>query len=162
MPIRIGIHAGEMLLGNIGAMNHFEYRPVGDIVNTASRLEGLNKFLGTHILASQDAFAPQSGISGRSVGRFVLKGKSLPVQVYQLLPEQERSTGEEDEMGRMMEAGLRAFRHRHWDQAEAWFHRILRIDAIDGPALFYLERCREFRDQPPDEGWDGTVRLTQK
>ena len=145
-----------MLLGNIGAMDHFEYRPVGDIVNTASRLEGLNKFLGTRILVSDDALASQNGIATRAVGRFVFKGKSRAVRVHQLLP------GNGDEKDRMMEAGLRTFGERRWDEAEEWFHRILRIDATDGPALFYLERCREFRARPPDENWDGTVHLEKK
>jgi len=162
MPIRIGIHAGEMLLGNIGAMDHFEYRPVGDIVNTASRLEGLNKFLGTRVLISRDTLAQQIGISSRSVGRFVFKGKSLPVGVHQLLPGEGLSTGAREALCRLFESGLQAFRQQRWGEAEEWFGRVLEIDAADGPALFYLERSREFREQPPDEGWDGTVRLAQK
>ena len=65
-------------------------------------------------------------------------------------------------MCRLFESGLQAFRQQRWGEAEEWFGRVLEIDAADGPALFYLERCREFREQPPDEGWDGTVRLAQK
>jgi adenylate cyclase len=73
MPTRVGIHAGEMLLGNIGAGKHFEYRPVGDIVNTASRLEGLNKHLGTKMLVSDEAI----GLGIGCIGAF---GRVLRVQ----------------------------------------------------------------------------------
>ncbi len=162
MPIRIGIHAGDMLLGNIGAMNHFEYRPVGDIVNTASRLEGLNKFLGTQVLASHDAIGPDSGLPARSVGRFVLKGKSRPVQVHELLPPGKRLPDEQAAVCRVFASGLDAFRHRRWEEAERWFNQALHIDATDGPSLFYLARCRDFRKISPGKDWNGTVRLEQK
>lgn len=162
MPTRIGIHAGEMLLGNIGAMNHFEYRPVGDIVNTASRLEGLNKFLGTHILVSHEALGLDGDVPARSVGRYVFKGKSRPVLVYELLPRDRHDADVQAELCRIFESGLKAFQHGRWDEADEWFNRVLRIDATDGPSLFYRECCRDRRHMPPDENWDGVVRLDRK
>lgn len=162
MPTRIGIHAGEMLLGNIGAMNHFEYRPVGDIVNTASRLEGLNKFLGTHVLVSHEALGQDNGFLERSVGRFVFKGKSQPVHVYELLPHEQSAADEKTAVCRMFASGLAAFQHGQWEEANEWFDRVLRSDPTDGPSLFYIERCRSIRPTPPDGDWDGVVRLDQK
>ncbi len=162
LPTRIGIHAGEILLGNIGAMDHFEYRPVGDIVNTASRLEGLNKFLGTRMLASQEAFAPDNGFSARPVGRFVFKGKSHPVQVHELLPQDKLSPELQTAVARIFASGLNAFEHQRWDQADDFFNRVLQIDDTDGPSRFYLRLCREYRQRPPGSEWDGTVHLKQK
>jgi adenylate cyclase len=162
MPTRIGIHAGDMLLGNIGAMDHFEYRPVGDIVNTASRLEGLNKFLGTHVLVSQEAIGPDNGFMERSVGRFVFKGKSQPVHVHELLPQEQYATDEKTAVCRMFASGLAAFQHGRWDEANDWFDQVLGIDPTDGPSLFYIERCRGFRHAPPDGDWDGVVHLDRK
>ena len=162
MPTRIGIHAGDMLLGNIGAMDHFEYRPVGDIVNTASRLEGLNKFLGTHVLVSHDAISPDNGFLERSVGRFVFKGKSQPVHVHELVERRQPDENEKTAVCRLFASGLDSFQNGHWDEAIHWFDQILLIDPADGPSLFYIERCRTYKHTPPDGDWDGVVHLHQK
>ena len=70
---------GRLLLGSVGAMDHYEYRAVGDIVNTATRLEGLNKHLGTRILVSADVLQGLDGLLTRELGAFLLAGKSRPV-----------------------------------------------------------------------------------
>jgi adenylate cyclase len=62
IPTRIGLHSGAMLLGNVGALDHYEYRAVGDIVNTSSRIEGLNKQLGTRILVSEEVLDQLAGL----------------------------------------------------------------------------------------------------
>ena len=162
MPTRVGIHAGDMLLGNIGAMNHFEYRPVGDIVNTASRLEGLNKFLGTHVLVSHDAISPDMDFPERSVGRFVFKGKSRPVHVHELLAPDNLEETERNEFNRLFASGLAAFQGGQWREAMDWFDQALRVDPGDGPSRFYIDRCRRYTDRPPDGTWDGVIRLDKK
>ena len=70
LPTRIGLHCGYLLMDNIGAEDHFEYAPVGDIVNTVSRVEGLNKRLGTQILASEETLQGVVGIESRESGYF--------------------------------------------------------------------------------------------
>ena len=162
LPTRIGIHAGEILLGNIGALDHFEYRPVGDIVNTASRLEGLNKYLGTCMLISDEAFSPDDGYWTRPVGCFVFKGKSRPVPVREILPGGEHPAGMRDSAQQAFEAGLQSFRGRCWDEAERSFWDVLQEDEDDGPSRFYFKLCRQYRQAPPDDDWDGTVYLEKK
>ena len=162
MPTRIGIHAGDILLGNIGALDHFEYRPVGDIVNTASRLEGLNKFLGTRLLVSQEVMATDDDIRPRAVGRFVFKGKSTPVAVYELQSLDAKAPEAQAEIHRLFAAGMDAFAQRRWDEADLLFQRILNIDASDGPSLFYRSCCKNYKEAPPEEGWDGSIRLKEK
>ena len=162
MPTRIGIHAGEILLGNIGTIDHFEYRPVGDIVNTASRVEGLNKFLGTRLLVSEEAMATENGILARSVGHFVFKGKSRPVHVYELQPSAPDGPDGRDEAVRLFAAGLDAFRRGDWASAERLFAQVLDLDATDGPARFYRAHCHRFSGTLPDADWDGAVRLERK
>jgi adenylate cyclase len=162
MPTRIGIHAGEMLLGNIGAMDHYEYRPVGDIVNTASRVEGLNKFLGTSLLVTRDVMDAQNDVHSRPVGNFVLKGKSRHVAVHELLPSRVLQTDRHLAVLRHFADGLERFADRQWDAALACFERALSIDGDDGPSLFYRQCCRTYRDHPPGEGWEGAVVLEQK
>lgn len=162
LPTRIGIHAGEILLGNIGAMDHFEYRPVGDIVNTASRLEGLNKYLGTRMLTSEDALGPKNGAPTRLVGRFVFKGKSNPVRVHEILQKSALPSAFRIEAQRSFANGLHAFELQCWDEADQYFQNVLEIDGQDGPSKFYLKLCREFRHAPPDSQWNGVVQLAGK
>lgn len=162
LPTRIGIHAGEILLGNIGAMDHFEYRPVGDIVNTASRLEGLNKYLGTRMLTSEEALGAKKGFATRLVGRFVFKGKSQPVRVHEILQNNALSAEIRKAVHLKFEAGLQAFELQSWDQADQFFQAALEIDENDGPSKFYRKLCRELRHVPPNASWNGAVRLTKK
>ena len=74
LPTRIGLHSGNFLLSSIGAIDHYEYRPVGDIVNTATRIEGLNKFLGTWVLVSDEVLEEIEGFLDR-----YRRGRSHPV-----------------------------------------------------------------------------------
>lgn len=89
LPTRMGIHAGELLLGHFGAADHFEYRAIGDIVNTASRIEQANKILGTQVLISGDCLSDRLNPGETSVpqglrylGPFYLAGKSIAVPLY--------------------------------------------------------------------------------
>jgi adenylate cyclase len=162
LPTRIGLHAGEILLGNIGTMEHFEYRPVGDIVNTASRLEGLNKYLGTYMLASEEAFGPDDEFLTRPVGRYIFKGKSHPVDVRELLSQDKLPREMQAALCRIFGSGFEAFKRQDWDEAEKSFHQVLQIDENDGPSRFYLKLCRDFRQAPPDNNWDGSIHLQDK
>jgi adenylate cyclase len=85
LPTRIGVESGELLLGNFGPEQRVGYRAIGDIVNTASRLEGLNKVLGTRVLVSAATLAGTSELAARDLGAFLLRGKSAPLRVQELL-----------------------------------------------------------------------------
>lgn len=162
LPTRIGMHAGDVVLGNIGAMDHFEYRPVGDIVNTASRLEGLNKYLRTRILASDAVVGDPEGLSTRFVGRFVFKGKTKPVRVFELAPHIEPEDLERQSLWRHFREGLEAFELQAWDRAGDAFEKARDRNGGDGPSAFYLRECHRYRQTPPGSDWDGTVRLHRK
>lgn len=162
LPTRIGLHAGEVLLGNIGAIDHFEYRPVGDIVNTASRLEGLNKYLGTRVLASQEVLGTQNGNLTRPVGRFVFKGKSKPVHVNELIFGRQIPSALKVAVCKSFASGLQAFEQRRWEEADAFFSQTLKMDRLDGPSKFYLALCRQYRKAPPAKDWNGVVHLSEK
>ena len=162
LPTRIGIHAGEILLGNIGAMDHFEYRPVGDIVNTASRLEGLNKYLGTRMLTSDDALGPDGGAETRAVGQFVFKGKSNPVRAHEILQSSTLLAWSQTNVRQTFAKGLAAFEGQRWDAADHYFSQVLKIDKNDGPSKFYRQLCKELRETPPNSSWNGAVHLSRK
>jgi adenylate cyclase len=84
---RIGVHCGEVIVGNFGGSTMFDYRALGDPVNTAARLESVNKQLGTRICVSEDMLIEKPQISVRPVGRLVLKGKSQALSVFEPLME---------------------------------------------------------------------------
>ena len=82
---RIGIHTGEVTVGNFGGATIFDYRALGDPVNTAARLESVNKQLGTLVCVSEATLSGSPGTSARPVGKLVLKGKTEPLMVYEPL-----------------------------------------------------------------------------
>lgn len=150
LPIRIGIHAGRVILGNFGAAGHYEYRPVGDIVNTATRLEGLNKFLGTTILVSSEVLEGLEDLPVRYLGDFIFVGKKQPVSVHE--PWREKDDG--------LNEALAEFRRGRFEAVV----RLLagRSDSGDPVARFYVSVCRELILDPPADGWAGAVRLRSK
>jgi adenylate cyclase len=82
---RIGIHSGEVTVGNFGGRTIFDYRALGDPVNTAARLESVNKQLGTTVCVSEAVLGADGAVPVRSVGDLVLKGKTLPLRAYEPL-----------------------------------------------------------------------------
>ncbi len=160
---RIGLHFGYMLMGNIGAGSHFEYAPIGDVVNTASRIEGLNKHLGTTVLATEEVVAGLPDIATRNVGIFLLPGKSKPVTVYELFVLEDGISAQK--MGLVYDLfsrGLSCFTEKRWRDAEAFFQECTSVQANDGPSLFYLNLCRKYRQNPPGLEWQPIVHIDKK
>jgi adenylate cyclase len=162
LPTRMGLHSGNMLLGNVGAMDHYEYRAVGDIVNTVTRIENLNKHLGTRILVSAEVLSGLDGFVTRDMGRFLLRGKSKPVAVHELLGRMEESGQELTRLSRFFAGGLEAYRRQSWGEAIARFRECVRLYQEDGPSLFYIQLCEKYEKNSPGEGWDGLVRLDKE
>ena len=162
LQTRIGMHAGHILIGSIGAVDHYEYRPVGDIVNTASRMESLNKYLGTQTLVSDQVLYLLDGFMTRGLGEFLLFGKSNAVVIHELMGYAKDSSKEQHQLCSCFEEGLHAYRNKHWDEAIDAFERTLSTYRADGPSIFYKKRCEAFKQNPPDETWDGTVIMGQK
>jgi len=162
LPTRVGVHSGQIFLGNIGAGDHYEYGPTGDTVNTASRMDGLNKYLGTEVLASAEIVEGFDGLLKREVGKFMLKGKAEPMIVHELLGDLEGADDKQKKACKQFADALDAFRRRLWDEAEEKFKQLNQISATDGPAQFYLNLCEQYKIKPPEEGWDGVIVLDEK
>jgi adenylate cyclase len=162
LPTRIGLHSGPLLLRHIGAMDHYEYRPVGDIVNTATRIEGLNKYLGTQILGSDEVIRQLPGFLTREIGTFLLAGKSKPLVLHGLFCPQEDTTEAQRTACAFFEEAVAAFRKQFWDEAIEKFHRSMECFGQDGPSSFYVKLCKEYKMNPPGTLWDGVVQMDKK
>ena len=162
LPTRIGLHSGYISLGNVGAINHYEYLPTGDVVNTASRIENLNKNLGTWILVSEEVLHQIDGFLTRKLGEFIFVGKSKPVTVYELISRIEESSEQQRNLCAIFTEGLNVYYKQSWEEAIKAFYEVMKTYKQDGPSTFYLHLCENYRANPPGEEWDGLVSLRNK
>ncbi|MDH3508298.1 MAG: adenylate/guanylate cyclase domain-containing protein, partial [Gammaproteobacteria bacterium] len=137
------------------------YRAVGDIVNTASRLQALNKRLGTRALVSAEALHGTAHLAVRPMGTFLLAGKGTPLVLSELLG-LEATVAHAAELVERFAAALAAFVAQNWSDAERGFEGLLELVPDDGPSQFYLAQCRALMRNEPGPGWDGTISLAEK
>ena len=160
--IRISLHSGNILLENVGAFDHYEYRPVGDMVNTASRIDGLNKHLGTQILLTESMIEENEDFLTREVGTFLLAGKSHPVTVHELVCRAKDCTTKERDVCALFPDILALFRKQLWDEADKQFQAFIERFGDDGPSMFYVKLCSQYKENPPGDQWDGTIKMEEK
>jgi len=162
LPTRIGVHAGEIMLGNVGAADHFEYRPVGDIVNATTRLDGVNKLLATRVLISESVADHLDNFVIREVGTFLVKGKARPMRVYELVCRKENAAVQAQQSSEAFSEALSFFKQGLWEEAEKKFSAFGKTFGEDGPARFYLDLCNRYFNNPPAGEWDGVIRMDYK
>jgi adenylate cyclase len=164
LEARVGINTGDVIVGNLGSRNVFDYTVVGDAVNLGSRLEGANKYYGTRVMISEFTYElVKEDFHTRMLDVIRVKGKEEPIGVYELI-----AFGDEvlpEDRVRHLEQfqrGVELYRGRDWNGAEACFRRCLDLDENDESAREYLRRCEGFKNYPPGEDWDGVTVLTEK
>jgi len=160
LPTRLGLHCGDMVLGNIGAVDHFEYRAVGDVVNTATRIQGMNKHLGTRQLVSGEIAESAGEFLYRDLGEFFLAGRSRPIQVLELMGVKDAIPVAVKDRTDMFDECIAVFYEQNWQRAKLLLNRFLQNFPHDGPALFYLEQCEHYQRQMVR--WEGAVAMSQK
>ena len=161
LPTRIGLHSGEILLGNIGAVNHYEYRAVGDTVNTASRIQGLNKQLGTRLLVSEDVIDDLDEFLTRKLGAFLLVGKSKPTVIYELLNTRRNASVKQKSLCKDFARAYELFQNQAWAEANEKFNQVT-LKYNDGPSQYYIGLCKKYIDHPPASPWNNVIIVDKK
>jgi adenylate cyclase len=155
---RFGIHRAEVTVGHFGSPDRMSFTAMGDGVNLASRLEGLNKQYGTRILVSAVVEAEARSIFRfRRLDRVAVKGKREGVEIFELLGTRDK-VASPPELVRRYERALEAYFEKHFDVALAFLDGC----AGDQPSGVLAARCRRFLAEPPPTGWDGIYAALEK
>lgn len=141
----IGLHAGELVMSHVGAIDHFEYRAVGDMVNTATRIEDMNKLLGTSILASEDVLVGLQGILTRELGAFLVAGRQQPIILHEIAAFEPDATPALRALHKAFAEALAAWHGGDRSTACAHFEAILQHYPDDGPSAYYVQQYHERR-----------------
>ncbi|MEL3905484.1 MAG: CHASE2 domain-containing protein [Treponema sp.] len=160
---RIGINTGDMVVGNMGTERKMDYTIMGNAVNLAARLEGVNKQYGTWLLIS-DMTKNEIGdeFVTRRLDRVRVVGINTPVQLWELVELKDSIDSKTGIFLQRFEQAHRAFDERNWRKAAQMFKILLQERPNDGPSDAYLKKCEAFIQKPPAENWDGVFSLTQK
>jgi adenylate cyclase len=168
MFVRIGLHTAPVIVGNIGSAWRMSYTAMGDGVNVASRLEGVNKVYGSQICISQavlDAAGPS--LLARPLDLVAVKGRKAGAQVYELMGLRQGNpdlapTAEDLEICRLTEEGFTAYQDRRWSDAIAIYQQLAALAPADKVPSIFIERCRHYLADPPPADWTGVYEMKTK
>jgi adenylate cyclase len=159
LSLRVGITTGEAMVGNCGSTQRMDYTAIGDCVNLASRLEQANKFFGTGILVDEHSWgaAGLADVPARLLGKVLVAGLAEPVNVWEVLAPADGEPGELPKALDDFTQAVELLASRNFEAAAETFERLRELLPDDKPTQLYLEVCRQYVAQPPDESWTGHV-----
>ena len=164
IEIGIGLNTDVVVSGNIGSKKRMDYTMIGDGVNLAARLESACKQYGAQILVSEYTYKKLRGTyRARDIDLVVVKGKTQPVGVYEILDHHTDDTFPHlvECLGHFRD-GLAKYRGRAFGPARELFEKVLALNPGDKAAKLYLERCRILTDAPPPPDWSGVWVMEEK
>jgi len=161
MRARIGINSGVAIVGNMGAKGQVNYTLIGDEVNLASRLEGVNKEFGTDIIISEATYRlAKDRLSVRELALIKVKGKKQPVRIFELMAVGGPVDPARMNSARAFEKALELFRARKFQAA--WEAFLTLAHQKDRAAEIYLALCERYIHDPPPPDWDGSYQMETK
>jgi adenylate cyclase len=161
---RLGINSGDMVVGNMGTPNKMDYTIMGNAVNLAARLEGVNKQYDTHGILISEYTRKRIGDEFviRPLSRVTVVGIPTPLRLFELLETREDASARLLEMVGLWEQGFAAYENREFAKAGEIFAELYRQDNGDDTAGLYLGRCEKYVKNPPAPDWSGVDNLTEK
>jgi adenylate cyclase len=162
VEIGIGINSGSVVFGSVGARDRKDFTSIGDAVNLAARLEGANKAYHFKAIITETVYEKVKDVfMCRELDFIAVKGKTMPVRIYELFKERSLAAPELDGLRERFEEGLKHYRARDWKKAEACFTRNMKTHD-DAPSGVFLDRVVHFMKDPLPEDWDGVFRMKVK
>jgi adenylate cyclase len=160
LPTRVGVNAGRVLVGNVGGGGRFAYSVIGDCVNTAARLESLNKQLGTRILVTQTVVDGLDDLLLRPLGRFLVFGRAQALRLVEIVGR--RGSAHDASLLAVYADALARFERQDWAAAAEGFETILARRPGDGPARLHRDCCRRYLGGAPLPADPTLIRLEHK
>ncbi|MAV64209.1 MAG: hypothetical protein CMG00_03340 [Candidatus Marinimicrobia bacterium] len=168
MRHRIGLNTGQIVAGNMGSSVRMSYTMMGDAVNTTARLESGAKQYGIESQVGEKIYeATKDKFLYRHLDHVRVKGKKNPVKTFELISEIGKEPSNYNELIPLWDKAVSLYKKQKWDDAIKLFQKCDKLEEQyigrpTTPSLFFIDRCNEFKENPPSEDWDGIYTLKSK